>query len=229
MANSRQPVVKHPPQRVQPRNSAVAEATTAFGKGLLVVIAGQTIIVMVCIIIIVVLAAKQVPPPQSYAVDPAGRVTKLIPLNVMPISPVAIKDFASRAVAETFTFGYQDWRFRFSNAKHYYTEDGLTSVQGYLEKSGLLQQVIDKELLSVASVQQSVLDTQQSGVNAQNVAFVTVYLRVQLDLSDRQKTAPQIREYKVIIRRMDSLENSELMAIERITESLENKIPATTR
>lgn len=229
MATTRQQVVKHPPQRVQPRNSAVAEATAAFGKSLLVVIAGQTIVVAVCIAIIFILAAKQVPPPQSYAVDPQGRVTKLIPLSVMPISPIAIKDFASRALAETFTFGYQDWRFRFSNAKHFYTADGLTSVQSYLEKSGLLAQVTDRELLSVASVQQAVMDTQQSGVDANNIAYVTVYLRVQLDLSDRQKTASQSREYKVVIRRMDSLENSELMAIERITESLENKIPATTR
>lgn len=171
-------------------------------------------------------ASKSIPPSEILAVDSKGRITKLVPVSKWTISDVLLKQFVKDSLEDTFLFNFRNSASQFERTGlAYFTENGRNSFGEYLSKSGIYDQVLDKGLLCSAIVTNVMIDEQNSGVDKTGFwAFKTIYVRVEINLANQTKVLPQVRELKMVIRRMDSLENANMMAIEHVVESQENRI-----
>lgn len=66
------------------------------------------------------------PQPQSFAVTPDGRIVELKPLD-KEVSPAAVTDFISRAVIESYTIDFLNWKKQIGSLAPLYTQHGYDS------------------------------------------------------------------------------------------------------
>jgi intracellular multiplication protein IcmL len=115
-------------------------------------------------VLIMSLAAAYIfqPSPQSYAVSPDGRITKLIPLSESA-GPAAIADFASRAIISSYSIDFLNWKSQLGSLATYYTEDGFNT---YMEAvMPLKDRVVDGRYITSVGFSSPPIIVKQGVVN----------------------------------------------------------------
>lgn len=78
------------------------------------------------------------PSPESFAVSPDGRVTKLIPLSdditsSGEISQAALSDYVGRTIIDAYSIDFVNWREQLSRLSSSFTPDGYNSFMVAIE------------------------------------------------------------------------------------------------
>lgn len=85
--------------------------------------------------------------PNYFAVDAAGRITKMIPLTEPNVSDAAVANWLNKALVDSFTFSFADINYRLNDAAtKWFTAEGGDELIKSINDSGNFDAVIEKKM-----------------------------------------------------------------------------------
>jgi len=93
------------------------------------------LITLLTVISLCVVVIKLSPKNHYFASTSDGRIVQLTPLNEPLLSLQAVEDFAGRAISNTFTFDYANYKTQITQNITSFTPDAFSQIKSNLESS----------------------------------------------------------------------------------------------
>lgn len=140
------------------------------------------------------------PESRYFYVDREGRVIPAAPLNIPYVSQDFILNWASKAVAKSFTLNSRDYREQLTEIKEYFTDAGYEEFTRSLQDSKQLEFILSKALV-VGAVPMSVPVIENEAILQGSYAWrVSVPVRVTYS-AGKESSDKLFRVVIVIVRR----------------------------
>lgn len=114
---------------------------------LLIVVLVEALGIAALILALAVLVLGYQPQVQLGALQANGRASGLVALRQPNQTEDAVLKWSARVVSETMTFGFNDWLSTLERVEPNFTADGYDGVRGAFERSGFIQDVVDRRQL----------------------------------------------------------------------------------
>lgn len=101
----------------------------------------EAVAIVGLIVAIVAIVNAYRPENRYFATTEDGRVVPMIALSEPNMSRAAVLSWAAQAAAETYTFGFSDYRRRLQEASRHFTRKGWASFVKALQDSGQIEAV----------------------------------------------------------------------------------------
>jgi len=99
-------------------------------------------IILVLIVTIVILMNRPDAVAKYFTVDPAGRLTEIIPLNEPVLSRAGIGDWASDCVRSSYTFMFATYKEELNRSlERCFTKEGIVNFKDQLNRVGVLEDI----------------------------------------------------------------------------------------
>jgi hypothetical protein len=131
-------------------------------------LARSVYILAIAVIVIAILAGIGFMRHQKtryYAVTPDLRVVKMTPLSQPALSKSGLRQWAVKAVTETFALDFVRWRKELNKASDYYTPKAFKSLLASMKQAGLIDMIKKQRLDSAVSVTDAAVVTNTSKRN----------------------------------------------------------------
>ena len=144
--------------------------------------------VVMLAVAVVGLVLRDRPVDRAYAATPDGRVIELTALDQPVMSQAALRSWTSRALSEAFTFGYHDYRMRLGQVAEYFTDEGYASFTEQLERSRVLQRVLEYRQVAAAVVSEAPVITKSAMWQGRGMWTLEVPMLVTFYAGNRRET-----------------------------------------
>ena len=134
------------------------------------------------------LVLRDRPVDRAFAATPDGRVIELTPLDEPVMSQAALRSWVVTAVTEAFTLGYHDYRRRLGQVREHFTDDGYDGYTEQLERSLLLERVVEYRQVTSAVARGAPVITSASIWQGRAVWTLEIPLLVTFHAGNRQET-----------------------------------------
>ena len=134
------------------------------------------------------LVLRDRPVDRAFAATPDGRVIPLTPLEEPVMSQAALRSWVVTAVTEAFTLGYHDYRLRLGQVREHFTEDGYDGYTAQLEKSLLLERIVEYRQVTSAVASGAPVITRATIWQGRAVWTLEVPVLVTFHAGNRQET-----------------------------------------
>lgn len=148
-----------------------------------------------------------------FASTADGRIIPLTPLGESGVTTPVLLNWASEAIAETMTFGFNDYKRRLQGSSRYFSKKGWASFTTALERARILEMVeANQQVVSAAAQGAPVLVSEgvKDGVYTWNVQVPTV-----LTYQSGARTRSDRLLVTLVIKRSSLPENDKGLAIEQ--------------
>lgn len=179
------------------------------------IIMGLSGYAVLSLIVIAILAHK--PPEYKYfSTGCDGRIKDLVALNAPVGSMEDMTNWVSNAVAQAYTFDFQNYREEFMRSKDNFTPEGWSAFhQGMTTDSKLLQSVIDNQYISTA-VENGTTVLVGQGVNDAGVYTWRFQMPLLVTYQRGAKNVSQNLMVTVVVERQNQLKNPRGIGIAQI-------------
>jgi len=148
-----------------------------------------------------------------FATTQDGKIIPMAPLDETGVSTAVLLNWSSEAIAETMTFGFNDYRRRLQDSSRFFSPTGWESFTSALKRSRIIEMVeANQQVLTAAAQGAPVLVSE--GVK-DGVYTWEVQVPVVLTYQSGARTRTDRLLVTLVIKRSTLLENDKGLAIEQ--------------
>lgn len=148
-----------------------------------------------------------------FTVDPAGRLTEVIPLSEPVLSRAGIGDWASDCVRSSYTFMFATYKEELNRTlERCFTADGIVKFKEQLNRVGVLEEIAKGNGANITQVDGVALIKKEGEIDGQKAYLIEIPVLISQKFPN--KVSP-VRRWTVIITalRVDNTEYDKGMAI----------------
>lgn len=186
---------------------------------------GYQWIVRIAVIQAVIIAGLVVPnaidllyhkKPIVVTVNPSMQVEPVVPLSEPLVSDAGAADWATKAVENTMSLSFTQWKQQLGNASKYYTTDAFKQLIMGLKTSGILQKIASQRLNTVLQPLSAAYVQQSGQINGVPVWMVRGDMQMTYEGSSGNVSTQHIKA-TIIVERADMLKHSSGLVIRNIS------------
>ncbi len=173
-------------------------------------------ITVLTVVTLCTVVAKLSPHNQYFATTGDGRIVELTPLNEPLLSLQAVEDFAGRAISNTFTFDYANYRKDITQNTASYTPDAFSQIKANLESSsGIVTEAVKNNWVVTTNVMAAPSVSKQ-GVRKSGQYSWRLIFPVMMTFQSETNVRSSRYTVDVVVTRVSQKDNPKGIAIEKL-------------
>jgi intracellular multiplication protein IcmL len=173
----------------------------------------EAVAIVGLIIAIVAIVNAYQPENRYFATTEDGRVVPMVPLSDPNLSRAAVLSWAAQSAAETYTFGFSDYRRRLQESSRHFTRKGWASFVKALQDSGQIEAVEKNRQIYSATLRSAPTVLSEGLVRGVYQWQIELPMLITVDLGSGQKSMSM--NIQLIVVRVPRLESPNGLGIEQ--------------